>query len=177
LSGGPYPERTDCLSFEGLFFFMSSDKQDVPGVVVFPPILWGGALAVGLVLHWIWPIHPFRSLTARLLGAGLFIVSLAVAVWAERTMQRAGTEIRPDRPTSAIVTDGPFRYSRNPVYIASAGLTAAISLLLNALAPILLLIPVMFVIRYGVVAREERYLDAKFGEVYRAYRGRVRRWL
>src|SRR5262245_29547856 len=140
---------------------MASEQRDVPGVLVFPPLLWGGALVLGLVLHWIWPIHPFTSAIARILGALLFLASLAVAIGAERAMQRAGTEIRPDRPSSAIVTDGPFRYSRNPIYIASAGLVAGISLMLNAAAPILLLIPVMIIIRYGVIAREERYLETK----------------
>ena len=92
-------------------------------------------------------------------------------------MKRAGTNIRPDQPTLAIVSDGPFRFTRNPLYLALTGLYAGIALLVNALWPLLLLAPVLAVLRWGVIAREERYLEAKFGEAYRAYRSRVRRWV
>src|SRR5262245_1156600 len=106
---------------------MTDQRQDIQGVVVFPPLLWGGARLIGLLLHWIWPVHPLHSTVARVAGVVLFVLSLAVALWAERAMHRAGTEIRPDRPSTAIVTDGPYRFSRNPIYLASAGLVAAIS--------------------------------------------------
>ncbi len=92
-------------------------------------------------------------------------------------MRRAGTNVRPDQPTLALVFDGPFRFTRNPLYLAATGLYLGIALLVDALWPLLLLVPVLAVLRWGVVAREERYLEAKFGEPYRAYKARVRRWL
>ena len=92
-------------------------------------------------------------------------------------MKRAGTNIRPDQPTLALASDGPFRFTRNPLYIAVTGLYLGIALLVNALWPLVLLIPVLAVLRWGVVGREERYLEAKFGEPYRAYKARVRRWI
>ena len=92
-------------------------------------------------------------------------------------MKRAGTNIRPDQPTLALVFDGPFRFTRNPLYMALTGLYLGITLLVNALWPLLFLIPVLGVLRWGVVAREERYLEAKFGEPYRTYKARVRRWI
>ena len=152
-------------------------SADSPGVVVFPPLLFGAALALGLVLHSIWPAHPLPSLHARAAGLALLAASALLARSGEAAMKRAGTSIRPDQPTLALVSDGPFRFTRNPLYVALTGVYVGLALLLNALWPLLLLIPVLGVLRWGVVAREERYLEAKFGEPYRAYKARVRRWI
>ena len=92
-------------------------------------------------------------------------------------MKRAGTNVRPDRPSLAIVTDGPFRYSRNPLYLAGLGLYVAVALLVNTLWPFALLPVMLLILDRGIVRREERYLEAKFGGPYRAYRARVRRWI
>ena len=111
------------------------------------------------------------------MGAVLLVGSAVLAKWGESTMHRAGTNVRPDRPTTAIVVDGPFRYTRNPLYLATTGLYVGVSLLVDALWPLVLLPPMLAIIEWGVIRREERYLDAKFGDTYRAYRSRVRRWL
>jgi protein-S-isoprenylcysteine O-methyltransferase Ste14 len=156
---------------------MTVEERDAPRVVVFPPILFGAALAVGFLLNWLWPVHPLPAVGARVLGVLLLVASGVLAVWAERTMHGAGTNVRPDKPTLTIVTTGPFRYSRNPLYIASTGFVMAVTLFFNALWPLVLLVPVLVVVRYGVVGREERYLEAKFGDSYRAYKAQVRRWI
>lgn len=152
-------------------------SADSPGVLVFPPLLFGGVLASGLLLHWFQPVPLLRPLIARLLGLGLLILSGVLARSAERAMKQAGTNIRPDQPTLVIVTNGPFRWTRNPLYLAATGLYVSIALLVNTVWPLALLIPLLFVLHWGVVRREERYLEAKFGEPYRAYRARVHRWL
>jgi protein-S-isoprenylcysteine O-methyltransferase Ste14 len=113
----------------------------------------------------------------RVAGLVILVMSIILARSAETAMKRAGTNIRPDRPTLAIVTDGPFRFSRNPLYLAAAGLYLAVALLVNTLWPLLLLVPVLLVLHWGVIRREERYLEAKFGDSYREYRARVRRWV
>jgi protein-S-isoprenylcysteine O-methyltransferase Ste14 len=92
-------------------------------------------------------------------------------------MKRAGTNVRPDQPMLAIVTDGPFRFTRDPMYMATTGLYSAVTLLVNTLWPLVLLAPLLVLLDGGVVRREERYLEAKFGDPYRAYQARVRRWL
>ena len=101
-------------------------------------------------------------LPARLLGAALLLASIALARRAEGTMKRAGTNVRPDKPSLHLVTDGPFRHSRNPLYLSTLGLYGGVTLLVDALWPVVLLIPLVAVLRWGVIAREERYLEHKW---------------
>jgi protein-S-isoprenylcysteine O-methyltransferase Ste14 len=150
---------------------------DSPAVVIHPPLLFGVGLAAGLVVHWIRPVSFPHPVIARVAGLVIFVLSLQLARSAEAAMRRAGTNIRPDQPTLAIVTDGPFRFSRNPLYLATVGLYLGIALLVNTLWPLLLLAPVLVVLQWGVIGPEERYLQEKFGESYREYRARVRRWV
>jgi protein-S-isoprenylcysteine O-methyltransferase Ste14 len=154
-----------------------AQPSDSPDVVVFPPALFGGTLVVGLLLHWLRPVAVLPPLAARLLGVVLLALSYALARSAEAAFKRAGTNVRPDQPTLTIVTDGPFRFTRNPLYLATTGIYAAVALLFNALWPLLLLVPMLAFLDWGVIRREERYLEAKFGDSYREYRKRVRRWV
>jgi protein-S-isoprenylcysteine O-methyltransferase Ste14 len=155
----------------------TATQTDTAHVAVFPPALFAGAMVVGLLLHWWQPIHPFPSWPARAIGAALFVGSALVGMWGERVMKRAGTNVRPNLPTTAIVTDGPFRYTRNPLYVSLVGLSLGVGLLVNGLWPLVVVVPTVAVLQWGVIAREERYLAAKFGEPYLAYQKRVRRWL
>ena len=151
--------------------------SDSPGVVMFPPVLFGGMLLVGLLLHWAWPVRLLPTWGARLLGLVVLLLSGWLVRSAEAAMKRAGTDPRPDRPSVAVVTDGPFRWTRNPMYLGTTGLYLGITLLINALWPLALLAPLLLVLHWGVVRREERYLEAKFGEPYQTYRARVSRWV
>jgi len=81
------------------------------------------------------------------------------------------------KPTTALVTEGPFRYSRNPIYVALTLLYVGVALLINALWILLLVVPALMALRYGVIAREEAYLTQKFGDAYHQYTTQVRRWL
>ena len=117
------------------------------------------------------------GLPARLIGAVLLVGSLMLAGWGRRTMEGGGTNVDPRQPATAIVTGGPFRYSRNPLYIALTAFYLGVTLLVNALWPLILLVPLLVVAQFGIVLREERYLETKFGETYLAYKRRVRRWL
>lgn len=148
-----------------------------PGVVVFPPVLFALTLLAGIVLSWASPL-PFwdASWPRRIAGAALLAGGLAFARWGEQAMTRAGTNVRPDRPSTAIVDDGPFRYTRNPLYLSVTTMFLGVALLANSAWFLLLLVPMALVLHFGVVRREERYLEAKFGEPYRVYRTRVRRY-
>ncbi len=94
-----------------------------------------------------------------------------------RQQRRAGTNIETHRPTETIVTDGPYRYSRNPLYIGLMSLYSGAAVMGDSLWVLGLLAPLLVVMHFGVILREEAYLERKFGDVYRAYRARVRRWL
>ena len=97
--------------------------------------------------------------------------------WFVITMRRADTPMDPREPVSNLTTDGPFRYTRNPAYLSMAMIYAGISTLANALSAILLLPAALLVIQRGVIEREERYLEDKFGEEYLRYKEQVRRWV
>jgi protein-S-isoprenylcysteine O-methyltransferase Ste14 len=105
------------------------------------------------------------------------LVSLPLALATLRVLSRAHTPVDPTKPTTALVTEGPFRYSRNPIYVALTLLYVGVALLINALWILLLVVPAGLVLRYGVIAREEAYLTRKFGDAYRHYTAQVRRWL
>jgi protein-S-isoprenylcysteine O-methyltransferase Ste14 len=156
---------------------MPTRHPDSPGVLVWPPLLYGGAFLLGLVLTRLLPLGRLPATPARIAGAVCVATGLGIAWWGEQVMHRAGTNVRPDLPSTALVTDGPFRFTRNPLYVGLTLLYAGVALLIPSTWPLLLLIPVLLVMRWGVIAREERYLERKFGEPYRTYLGRVRRWL
>ena len=155
---------------------MSADENDRPDVVVFPPFLFAATLVVGLIGHKLCP-YRLDATWPRFVGGAVAVLSLGVGLWGDRAMKAAGTNVRPDRPTTAIVEHGPFAHSRNPLYLSVLGLFTGIGLALASPAFLAFLIPLALVLRYGVISREETYLEAKFGEVYRAYKARVRRWI
>jgi len=146
-------------------------------VLVLPPLLYGVALAAGFLLQWI-AGRPILPSSVRYWVGGVVLASgVVLALWGRRVMERAGTNVNPTLPTTALVATGPFRFSRNPLYVALTLIYIGLALLTNALWVLVLIVPVLFVMHYGVVRREERYLDAKFGDAYRAYCSRVRRYL
>ena len=155
----------------------SHSQSDTPHVLILPPLLYGVALAAGFLLQWIAP-HPILSSNARpWVGGALLASGVILAIWGRRVMEGAGTNVNPRLPATAVVSTGPFRLSRNPLYVALTLVYVGLALLANALWVLLFIVPVLVVMHYGVVRREERYLEAKFGDTYRAYRSRVRRYI
>jgi protein-S-isoprenylcysteine O-methyltransferase Ste14 len=154
------------------------DTADTAQVIIRPPLAWGVAVIAGLALNWLVPL-PFLSdhLSAGWLGAILFVLALALFAWAIVTMTRAGSNVPTNLPTTTIVESGPYRFTRNPIYLGMMLALIALAIGFNAFWLLLTLVPFALVIRYGVVAREEAYLERKFGGVYRGYCSRVRRWL
>ncbi|MBF0562262.1 MAG: isoprenylcysteine carboxylmethyltransferase family protein [Alphaproteobacteria bacterium] len=114
---------------------------------------------------------------SRWIGGAFIVTAIVVAGLAVRTMTRAQTAVNPHGPTTAIVTDGPFRYTRNPLYLSLVLIFLGVSACLDSLSMLVLVIPFMAVLIWGVIPREEPYLEAKFGDEYRTYKARVRRWL
>jgi protein-S-isoprenylcysteine O-methyltransferase Ste14 len=150
---------------------------DSPGVLVFPPLLAVGVLLIGAGSHLLHPVPLPPRLPARVAGAVLAGAAACIALAARAAMARAGTNVNPSLPATAVVTGGPFRFTRNPMYLSLCLLNLGVGLLLCDLVPVLLTAGLATVLHYGVIVREERYLERKFGGVYSAYRCRVRRWL
>jgi protein-S-isoprenylcysteine O-methyltransferase Ste14 len=156
---------------------MRNPSPDTAQVLVLPPLVYGAAFVIGLLLHLVFPLHIPPNTLARGIGVVCVLVSLPLALATLRVLSRAHTPVDPMKPTTALVTEGPFRYSRNPIYVALTLLYVGVALLINALWILLLIVPAVLVLRYGVIAREEAYLARKFGDAYRQYMAQVRRWL
>lgn len=152
------------------------DTRPVAGVIAPPPLIFGVPLLAGLLLgRWLpWPFVP--PALARPLG-GLLVALGLLAIPALLAFRRARTHPEPWKPTSALVTTGPYRFSRNPMYLGMTLLYLGLTTWWNVAWPLVALPVVLGVLHVGVIAREERYLEGLFGDEYRAYRRRVRRWL
>jgi protein-S-isoprenylcysteine O-methyltransferase Ste14 len=158
----------------------NSSDNDHAGVRIPPPILFLSALAAGLVLEWLWPLGWFDvwpplaryGIGALLAAAGVGLMASAMGLF-----RRAGTAIPPWEPTTALVTGGIYRFSRNPIYVSVVILYLGLALLFGASWSLVLLIPAVAVLQVAVIRHEEAYLERRFGEAYRAYRARVRRWI
>ncbi len=150
---------------------------DAPGVIAPPPLIYLAGLAVGFVLEALLPSASVPDALRWLAGGGLLVGGLALARSFFTTFRRARTPVSPYEATKAIVVTGPYRVSRNPAYLAMALIYVGIVLLAGALWALVPLVPVLIVIDRGVIAREERYLERKFGERYLSYKARTRRWL
>jgi protein-S-isoprenylcysteine O-methyltransferase Ste14 len=155
-----------------------ADTADTANIIVHPPVAWGLAVIAGLALKWLVPL-PFLppNLPAGWIGAILFVLAIAQGVWAVITMTKAGSNVPTNRPTTIIVEHGPYRFTRNPIYLGMFVGQIGLAVAFNSLWLLITLVPFVLVIRYGVVAREEAYLTRKFGNAYRSYCSRVRRWL
>ena len=158
-----------------------SGAPDSPRIRILPPLVFVAAFGLGGLADRLhpWPIEagPAGLRAIRLAGLLLVVAGLALDFWSVGLFRRAGTSPLPFRPASAFVATGPYRFTRNPMYLGMTLLLAGVGLLLGR-AWIALAAPVAagFLQLYAI-PREERYLERTFGESYRQYRGQVRRWL
>lgn len=155
-----------------------SDQPDAPNVVIHPPIALAIALVLAFALNWFWPL-PFVPPAIPHIQVGVLLVigMLLIIRWAVVTFRKARTNILTSQATTAIVATGPFAYSRNPIYFgALIGMIGA-AFAFDSLWFLAALVVIWFVLRYGVIAREETYLERKFGAPYLDYKAKVRRWL
>ncbi len=149
---------------------------DHPHVIAVPPLIYLGFVLLGLLLGYIWPA-PIGWGPVRLAAAGGFlVVGLALGAAAIRQFRLAGTNLEVDKPATSLVTSGPFRFSRNPIYLSLSLLMVGVGFLANNFWILLILVPTLIVMHFGVITREEQYLEAKFGAEYLRYKSSVRRW-
>jgi protein-S-isoprenylcysteine O-methyltransferase Ste14 len=155
-----------------------SDKPDAPDVVIHPPIALAIALVLAFALNWVMPL-PFVPPAIPHIQTGVLLVIAALLIirWAAVTFRKARTNILTSQATTTIVATGPFAYSRNPIYAAALIGMVAAAIAFNSLWFLAALVVIYVVLRYGVIAREEIYLERKFGAPYLDYKAKVRRWL
>jgi protein-S-isoprenylcysteine O-methyltransferase Ste14 len=153
------------------------EQADHAHVLIRPPRLYGIAAVVGAVLHYLVTL-PFPADAAwRYGGYGLILLGFALAFIAIAQFHRAGTNGPTTQASSALVTHGIYRHSRNPIYIGLTAIYLGIALAIGSVWSLAFLVPVLAVMEFGVIRREERYLTDKFGDAYTTYRSKVRRWL
>jgi protein-S-isoprenylcysteine O-methyltransferase Ste14 len=154
-------------------------EPDVAGVIALPPLIFLGFLAAAAVLEAVVPLPVLtaHALVRYLAGAALAACGVVIIAMGTRRFLAAGTNIPPTLPTTALVVDGIYRHTRNPLYLGTTLIYLGLGVAAGSLWAIVLVAPLLWVINVGVVAREERYLERKFGDAYRAYKARVRRWI
>jgi protein-S-isoprenylcysteine O-methyltransferase Ste14 len=153
---------------------------ETAGVITRPPLLYLAALLVGFVLDRLlrlpFPV-PGIGLVHWIIGGSLMLIGLALAAAGIRNFSRAGTPVRSIHPTRALATTGIHGWTRNPIYLGMFLIYGGIGVAAQSPWTLILTLPLAITIRYGVVAREEAYLERRFGDAYRDYKARVRRWL
>lgn len=152
-------------------------ELDNPGVRIPPPLVYLAAVLIGAAIDRAIPVRVLPASLTGWLGGTVVLLALTLSGLSFREFIKAKTTVRPDRPVSALVTTGPLQYSRNPMYLAVSMLQVGIAIWMNSVWVVVLLVPVLAWIRWRVIAPEERYLVGKFGQVYRDYQAKVRRWL
>lgn len=154
-----------------------ADSPDSPGVKFIPPLVYLAALAAGLLISWWWPVQFLPPPLAWIIGAVLIVCGLAGAASAIYCFRSRGTNVRPNRPATELVFAGPYKFTRNPMYLSLAAVYLGIAIAAQSLWAVLFLPIVMLIIRRGAIDREEAYLERRFGAGYLDYKSRVRRWL
>lgn len=166
-------------------------NRDIPGVIAPPPLIYIGFLLFGWVLFrfanpavvgpevagWLSLGFGMETQTRRIVSLPLIIGGLLLDGAAAGYFRRLGTAVEPWKPSTVLATDGLYRLSRNPIYLGFAITYVGLAIAMDSVLTLALLIPCLFVVDRFVIQREERYLSAKFGADYDAYRARVRRWL
>ncbi len=157
---------------------MNVEASSGLGIRIPPPLIYLAALAIGSVLNYLWPTSPLSGSLRYVIGSVVISVNLLIMPSVLRRFRRAGTPFfNLRKPASALIREGLYRFSRNPSYVSLTLLYLGIGILLNNGWILILVAPVFLVIDLWVVRREERHLEAKFGEEFLRYKAAVRRWL
>jgi protein-S-isoprenylcysteine O-methyltransferase Ste14 len=155
-----------------------TNRPDVanPGLIR-PPFVYLGAIGLGLLVHLCWPVQLIPVSLSTPVGIMTLLLAGTVFISAVREFRKADTPVPGNQPTITIVRTGPYRFSRNPIYLAFALFQAGLALWANSLAVMLTLIPALAIMGLVVIPREERYLERCFPTQYQSYKISVRRWL
>ena len=142
-----------------------------------PPLVYLGSICLGLLAHLAWPVELLPASISMPIGVMVVLAAGALFISAVRTLRKAGTPVPGNRPTTTIVPRGPYRFSRNPIYLAFTLFQIGLAAGVNSLGLLLTLLPALALMALVVIPREERYLEARFPAEYPPYKRAVRRWL
>lgn len=156
---------------------MNPSEHATSGFRIHPPLIYLMALVAGIVLNYRWPISLLPGRWGGWAGIVLIATGVVIMPVVLRRFRRAGTTFHPHKRSSSLVTDGPYRFSRNPAYVALTLWYLGIGLILNNTWVLLLVLPALFVMDRRVIPGEECRLERQFGDDYRRYKARVRRWV
>ena len=159
---------------------MSEHAPDHSNVLVFPPIVPIVTIALGFVLQWVLPLGVLAQVDqfARVaIGLSLFIIGALISSSGSVTLTRSETNVLPSRPTLKIVSDGIYGWTRNPIYVGGSFAMVGIAVAFALDWLVLLQVPAHLILHFGIIRREECYLEQKFGEEYRSYKATVPRYL
>jgi protein-S-isoprenylcysteine O-methyltransferase Ste14 len=170
----------DCIQQKTKGAIVSNTSLDRADFAIFPPVIPYSTLAIACLLQWLEPlgllIHVGQSLRI-VAGMALFAGGGAMMFAGQRAMLRHGTHVNPLRPTTALVTDGVFGHTRNPLYVGIFIAFSGTALVFALDWELVLIVPACILLHFAVVRREESYLEQKFGDAYRRYETRVPRYL
>ena len=158
---------------------MAKSLHDHPDVIIFPPVILVTTLVLACMLQWLWPLGALASTSqpGRIaVGCVLILAGVALAAGGRRTLTRLGTNVSPLRPTTALATGGVYEWTRNPLYTGGTAVMIGVAFIFAIDWLVLLMAPAVLLLHFGVVHREEQYLEQKFGDDYRQYKERVPRY-
>jgi len=155
------------------------NDTETAGVVARPPLLFLAALLLGFALDHLLPVaFPLpRTDLHRIIAGTLILIGIAVFAASIRNFSSAATPVQGTKPTRVLVTTGIHGWSRNPIYLGMFLVYVGIGIAVRSPSIVILTLPLAIIIHYGVIAREEAYLERRFGDEYRNYKARVRRWV
>lgn len=158
---------------------MSKMLYDHPNIIIFPPIILVTTVLLGCLLQWLSPCELLGGISQTWRAATGWIVlitGMSLAALGRRALMRLGTNVSPLRPTTALATEGIFRWTRNPLYSGGSLMMFGIALVFAIDWLFVLIPPSLLILHFGVVTREEDYLERKFGDRYRRYKLEVARY-
>lgn len=153
--------------------------QAAPSAVPWPPLLFAGAIAAPVILASLWPLSwpGLDDLAARIIGLGIGALGVLLAAWALVTLRCAGTTVRPDRPSTALVASGPYRRYRNPIYVADVMMLLGLAELTKNIWFVAFAALFAVLVTHLAIIPEENHLESRFGDDFIAYKERTRRWI
>ncbi|MHB8181841.1 MAG: methyltransferase family protein [Acidithiobacillus ferrivorans] len=156
---------------------MNASMHSMSGIKVPPPVIYASAFLVGIELNILWPTSPMSTFWSFAIGTALILASILIMPPVLVRFRRAGTPFDVRKVASALITDGLYRFSRNPSYVSLTMLYMGLWIALNNAWILLLTVPILFIMNLWVIRREERHMEEQFGEYYLEYKSTVRSWL